>query len=291
MTVHIVCQRPDVMRILQQMAHCLVTDLGWTIGPYPSEEATVNYFFNYADGWWRFSPWTKTPVAAYFTHYESVGHKAALWDECAANVALRVCNNEEAARRLRPTGMTARVMPVIELDRYVPSTGERPASPLPIIGLSGWANNGPRKGAALVEALLGMGWRDRVEWKASGAGWPVHTVSYPLGELPGFYQSLDYLLCSSTEDAGPAGPIEALACGIPVIVPDTVGLCAELPECAGVYHYQRGDVADMSRALEMAMDDPRPRPAMALRALVERYTRANWVEGHRVAFEMLWGVS
>ncbi len=100
MIVHIVCQRPDVMRILQSMAHCLVTDLGWTIGPYPSGEATVNYFFNYADGWWRFSPWTKTPVAAYFTHYESVGHKAALWDECAETGDEDLVVGGEAARRL-----------------------------------------------------------------------------------------------------------------------------------------------------------------------------------------------
>jgi hypothetical protein len=289
MRVHIVCQRPLVMRILQQMADYLVRDLGWSISPYPDPDATVNYFFNYADGWWRFNDWAKTPIAAYFTHYESDSHKAALWDSCAGAVALRVCNNEEAARRLRATGLTARVMPVIELERYTPATEARPASALPVVGLSGWANNGPRKGAHLVAELLDMGWRDRAEWKASGAGWPVPTVSYPLRDLPAFYQSLDYLLCSSLEDAGPAGPVEALACGVPVIVPDTVGLCAELPECAGVYHYARGDVADMSRALERAMDDPRPRGTWNLHGLAARYSRANWSEGHRIVFEMLWG--
>ena len=74
-----------------------------------------------------------------------------------------------------------------------------------------------------------------------------------------------------------------------MVVPDTVGLCAELPECAGVYHYQRGDVADMSRALEQAMDDPRPRGLWNLHELVAKYNRDNWVEGHRIVFEMLWG--
>lgn len=288
MKVHVVCMRPDVMRILQTMAHHLVRALGWSIGPYPDADATVNYFFNYADGWVRYAGYDKTPIAAYFTHYESDGAKAAIWDHCAAHVALRVCNNEEAAQRLRPTGLTARVMPVIELEHFTPDGG-RDQRGYPVIGLSGWANNGPRKGAHLASALLDMGWRDRAEWRASGAAWPVPTKSYSWAELPEFYRSLDYLLCTSTEDAGPAGPVEALACGVPVVVPDSVGLCAELPECAGVYHYKRGDVGDMSRALEMAMDDPRPRPQAELRALVENYTRSNWVEGHRIVFEMLWG--
>lgn len=289
MTVHIVCQRPLVMRILQQMADHLVRGLGWSISPYPDETATVNYFFNYADGWWRFNDWAKTPIAAYFTHYEADGHKADLWHDCAGKVTLRVCNNEEAARLLRPTGLTARVMPVIELEHYTPSDAAPEPHSYPIVGLSGWADNGPRKGAHLVAELLTMGWADRCEWRASGNGWPVPTRNYTWREMPGFYRGLDYLLCSSLEDAGPAGPVEALACGIPVIIPRGVGLCDELPECAGVYHYERGSVADMSRALEQAMDDPRPRGTWNLHELVAKYNKDNWVEGHRIVFEMLWG--
>lgn len=288
MRVHLVCQRPLVMRVLQQMADCLVRDLGWSISPYPDEAATVNYFFNYADGWWRFNDWAATPLAAYFTHYESDGRKAEFWNDCASRVVLRVCNNEQAARLLRPTGLTARVMPVID-SQFSPAHDDHDKRDVPVIGLNGWAEKAPRKGAELVRELLEMGWRDRATWRASGSGWPVDTVSYQWRDLPKFYHSLDYFLCSSLEDAGPAGPCEALACGIPVIIPSGVGLCDELPECAGVYHYQRGDVADMSRALEQAMDDPRPRGLWNLHELVSRYSRANWVEGHRVIFEMLWG--
>lgn len=290
MAVHIVCQRPGVMRILQQMAAYLSQDLGWSIGTTPDATASVNYLFNYADGWVRFAGYDKTPVAAYFTHYETGGHKEALWHDCAARVALRVCNNEEAARLLRPTGATFRAMPIVELEHFTPAHDARQHHEMPVVGLNGWAEGKTRKGAHLVSELLAMGWAARAEWRASGSGWPVETRNYDWRDLPEFYRGLDYLLCPSLEDAGPAAPCEALACGIPVIVPTGVGLCDELPECAGVYHYARGDVADMSRALECAMDDWRPRNAADLRAMVSRYTRANWVEGHRAVFGTLWGV-
>lgn len=289
-TVHIVCQRPEAARILPREARYLAADNGWTMGPKPDDGASVNYFFNYADGWIRYRGYNKTPLAGYYTHYEPGTHKAGLWDESASVVALRTCNNEEAARMLRPTGETVKVAPVIEREQFTPGKGKpeaRRTGRRPVVGLTGWAATQPRKGAHLVKELLRLGWDRLAEWRASGTGWPVPTTLYRWEDLPEFYRGLDYLLCTSLQDAGPAGPVEALCCGVPVIIPSGVGLCDELPEGPGVYHYDRGDVAEMSRALHRALEDPRPREAQALRRLTEGYTRERWSADHREAFRRM----
>ncbi len=292
MTVHIVCQRPEAPRILPKLARYLADDLGWTISPRPDDGATVNYLFNYGDGWLRYRWYDKTPLAAFYTHYEPGTGKAQLWDESATFVALRICNNEEAARLVRPTGETVRVTAPIEREHFTPgrraALERRGPRKRPVIGVNGWCDGKTaRKGEHLLAELLGLGWNRLATWRASGRGWPVETKTYTWNEMPDFYRGLDYLLCTSLYDAGPAGPLEALCCGIPVIVPSGVGLCDELPEGPGVYHYARGDVAEMSRALHRAMEDPRPRAPEALRRLTEGYTRERWSADHREAFRRM----
>lgn len=292
MTVHIVCQRPEAERILPRQARYLAEDLGWTVSERPDDGASVNYLFNYADGWLRFRWYERTPLAAYYTHYEPGTAKAQLWDQSATFVELRTCNNEEAARMVRPTGETAKVAAPIDrehftLGRNVGRDAQRTRGK-PVVGLNGWCDGKTqRKGAHLVNELLALGWDRLATWRACGKGWPVPTRWYAWEALPDFYRGLDYLLCTSLYDAGPAGPLEALCCGIPVIVPSGVGLCDELPEGPGVYHYDRGDVAGMSRALHRAMEDPRPRDPEVLRRLTVGYTREQWSRDHHEAFRRM----
>jgi len=75
-------------------------------------------------------------------------------------------------------------------------------------------------------------------------------------------------------EGGPVPPLEALACGIPIVIPEGVGAMNELPAMEGVYHYLRGDYEDMLGAIEEALEypgDPRE-----LRAVVEAYSVGRW---------------
>jgi len=84
--------------------------------------------------------------------------------------------------------------------------------------------------------------------------------------------------------------LEALACGVKVVIPD-VGILSEIPEVDGLYRYERGDVAAMAEAVERAVfSDPVDR--QALRNAVAAYSVENWCADHRRAFEdLLYGVS
>lgn len=286
MTVHIVCLRIDADRILPRMARYLRDNLGWSANGVPDPNATVNYFMGYGDGYHFYPRWHKTPTAALFTHREADGSgKAALWDAAAREVALRVVIAKQQEAMLAPYGAVARVGAPIELDHFT----IHPHGPheRPVVGVSGWVTSSARqtgrKGDALIAQLAASDLGKRLDLRAAGVGWPVQTTGYGWPAMPTFYQSLDVYICPSLNEGGPAGPLEALACGIPVVIPVGVGLMDELPTMPGIHHYPRGDFESLCMALEAALRTPYA-PA-DLRAAVSQWSVAAWCEAHRAAFE------
>jgi glycosyltransferase involved in cell wall biosynthesis len=82
----------------------------------------------------------------------------------------------------------------------------------------GWSGN-----ASLVEkqwhvaarvgrAVDEMGGR----FVACGRGLPLWPC-LPLQEMPGWFRGLSAYICTSSEDGGPNGPLEAAACGVPTV--------------------------------------------------------------------------
>lgn len=107
----------------------------------------------------------------------------------------------------------------IPTDIYTPSLLDRlELNGGPKLFTVGWSGNAElackqwpvaeRVGRAVVE----MGGR----FEARGRGlrdWPC----LPLQEMPRWFRGLSCYICTSIEDAGPSGPLEAAACGVPTV--------------------------------------------------------------------------
>jgi len=162
---------------------------------------------------------------------------------------------------------------------------EKKTNPRPLIGVSGFVDRHTgRKGERMVAQLAGdLG--KRAEIVASGEGWPARAVNRSLDGLPAFFNSLDLFLCSSLIEGIPMPPLEALACGIPVVIPQGVGMLDELPEMPGIYRYPKGDYEAMQAAIMLGLEQAKAVNREALRLAVADYSPTNWVESHVKGFE------
>ncbi len=287
--VHIVCQNYGEDRIIPRMARSLHDALGWTVSAAPDPAADVTYLSGYFEAP-RFDRWPGQ-IAAYFTHREEEppnNSKAKLFDRIAGRVQLRVATCRLYAEPLAAYGPTVQAAAPLERNRFVlpPSRG---SAGRPVVGLSGYTYANRRKGEDLVCGLLESKVGKRVDWRASGRGWPVPTKRYGWAEMPSFYQSLDVLVCPSRVEGIPMPPLEALACGVRLVIPRGVGLLDELPEMPGIYRYTRGDLASLLLALEAAAFPAERVDGEALRAATVPYSVAHWCEDHARAFAEAFG--
>jgi len=229
--------------------------------------------------------WPSVPVAAYFTHREEEpphNPKAALFDSVARRVQLRIATAARYARYLRRFGTTVQIDAPVERDRFV--IAKRGRSRRPVCGFSGYTYRNKRKGEDLVRGIVASPIGRRVEWRASGRGWPVPTRRYPWKAMPSFYQSLDVLVVTSRVEGVPMPPLEAMSCGASVVAPRGVGLLDELPDVQGLYRYKRGDLGSLLKALERAVAERGDVDREGLRAATEPYSVEAWCEQHREAF-------
>lgn len=297
--VHVVCQNPNDERIVPRMARYLRDGLGWSLGAGASP-CDVLYLSGYFEAP-RMKPWPDVPVAAYFTHREEepAGNaKARLFDSVGERVQLRVATAGMYADMLRGYGPTVQVRPPLERERFNltpghltpgPSPSKERGGRKPVVGFSGYTYANKRKGEDLVKGLLDAPIAMRVEWRASGRGWPVTTKRYTWEEMPAFYQSLDVLVVPSRVEGVPMPPLEALACGVRVVAPRGVGLLDELPETPGIHRYERGDLASLLVALEEAAFPDEPADREALREATAPYSVEAWCEDHAKAMEEWFG--
>lgn len=290
--VQIVCRNHNDDRIIPRMARALHERLGWTLNAQfdPSKECDVVYLSAYFEAQ-RLRPWpTDAAVAAYFTHREEEppnNAKAREYDRVAQQVDLRIATCRLYADGLGKVGPTAQVAAPVERDRFTIPKGQRRGRL--VAGFSGYTYANHRKGEDLVQGLLASTPGRRVEWRASGRGWPVPTRQYKWREMASFYQALDVLVCPSRVEGVPMPPLEALACGVSVVVPRGVGLLDELPDVLGIHRYRRGDAASLVAALDAAIQARGSVDRAALRAVTEPYSVEAWCADHEQAFSDLIG--
>lgn len=285
--VNVVCRNYKDDRVLPRFARYLRDNLGWTLTPAPEKSADIYYLIGYFEAQ-LLRTWPDRPVIAYFTHREEDppgNGKAKLFDNVAKKATLRVAMCRLYAEYLGKFGPTVQPPLPVELARF--TIAKRSRGKRPIVGLSGYTYVNRRKGEDLVRGILASKIGQKIEWRASGRGWPVPTKRYSWADMPAFYQGLDILVCPSRVEGGPMPVLEALACGVSVVVPVGVGILDELPDLPGIYRYKRGDLPTMVKALEAAARPPVPVDRAALREAVSKYNVEAFVEANEKAVDGL----
>jgi len=281
MRIHIVTRDHTSNQILARLGGLLSQHAAFTVGERPDPGADLNYYFPYLE----YDPtFTATKTAAWFTHRDDErASKVTQWHDVARVVDFRLTCVPQYATELEQYGSTVMVTP--PLDRGLFAPGRRTDHEKRVIGTSGMVYPGGRKGEALLARLA----RDlpEVEFKASGQGWPVATRRYEWDAMPDFYRSLDVYVCTSTIEGIGYGPLEAMACGVPVVLPRGVGVFDGLPDLENLHRYQAGDYASLRKAIDTAisrLDEYGYNPT-SLRGATARFTTEAWQETHVTAFE------
>lgn len=286
LAVNVVCRNLNDDRILPRFARYLRDGQGWTLTAAPKPGAAVVYLMGYFESQ-VCRAWPQVPVATLFTHREEEppgNDKAKLYDQVAKRVDLRVAMCRLYAKPLSRYGPTIQPPLPVERDRFVVPGKGRGNRAGAVAGFSGYTYTNKRKGEDLVRAVVGSKAAKGLEWQASGRGWPVPTRRYSWRDMPAFYQGLDILVCTSRVEGGPMPPLEALSCGVSVVVPRGVGILDELPDTMGIHRYKRGDAADLVRALGEAKAARGDVDRGALRAVTEGMTVEAWCRAHEEAF-------
>ena len=280
MKIHIICRTRDNSGILARLAHTLARETEWTLGDGPDMSADLNLWQIYIEYAEMFTDWHFTPVAAWFSHLESDNEfKSMWWDRAASHLDIRLTSAPMYAEMLAEYGPTALVTPPV--DREMFRIRSKQARETPVIGVAGYVHPGGRKGENLVHRLATGELSRRIEVVGSGSGWPVPCKTRDFADVPEFFQSLDVYLCSSTVEGIPMPPLEALACGVKLVIPRGVGLLDTLPDVPGIARYEAGDYHDMVRAVAEVLDtEAHPDE---LRAVTETFTAEAWAQTHRDA--------
>lgn len=289
LVVNVVCGNLNEDRVIPRFARYLRDNLGWSLTAKPDLSADVIYLSGYfEEGFIR--SWPAKPTAAYMTHREVVppnSLKIQQFDRVAARVDLRIVTAAMYADVVSDYGPTAQIVPPVERDKFriAPARG----GARPRIGLSGFVYANKRKGEDMARAIVAA--TPKYEWIAAGRGWPVRTHLYPWSQLEQFYQSLDVLVVTARVEGVPMPPLEALACGVSVVMPIGVGLLDELVTPPGIYRYTAGDSMDCLAALNRAVAERGSIDREALRGVTYPYTIGAWCEQHRQAFEEVFACS
>lgn len=288
MRVNVVCRNPRDDRVLPRFARYLAENNGWTLTASPDLTTEVIYLMGYFEVQ-TYSKWpvSAPPVVCYFTHREEEpqknNEKAKLYDQVAGQVALRVAMCKLYAGPLSKYGPTVQPPLPLERERFI--LAETQKHRRPVVGFSGYTYKNHRKGEDLVNGVIKSPIGNRVDWVASGRGWPVSIPAqrYSWADMPKFYQGLDILVCPSHVEGGPMPVLEALACGVRVVIPRGVGILDELKDAPGIHRYKRGDLPGMIAALESAISQPFDRDA--LRAVTAPYTVKAFCDANAQAIE------
>lgn len=289
LAVNVLCRNLNDDRVIPRFSRYLRDCLGWTLTARPDPAAEAYYLSGYFEWPVMKREMKDRPTGAYFTHREEQppgNAKAALFDSVAGLVDLRIATAEQYAAGLRGYGPTALVAPPVERHRFTIPPARRGGG-IVVAGFSGYTYRNGRKGEGLARALISAPAGQRLEWRASGRGWPVPTKKYSWAEMPAFYQGLDILVVTATVEGVPMPPLEALSCGVSVVIPRGVGLLDSLPDMPGIYRYERGNARSAAAALAAATAERTGVRPEALRAATEPFSVYGWAREHRTAFERL----
>jgi hypothetical protein len=277
--IHIICPETNTTSILRRLAQPLIEGTGWTLGMTGDADADLNYGFPYLAQ-------VPKPFAGWFTHREdTIPAKVTLWEERAQHAVLRVTSATRYVAELESHGLTVCIRPPLDRAKFSPVAAHTRRTRR-IAGVAGYIYSGGRKGEDLLAAALRTEQGKAFDWQAIGRGWPVPTEHISYDHLEEFYQGLDLLVCTSIIEGVPYPPLEALACGVPIVIPRGVGLLDDLPDVRGIIRYDADDTDDLVRALGEAQALKRPDRA-ALRDATEPFTLEGWVQGHQEMFAAL----
>lgn len=289
MRVNVLCRNPNDDRVIPRFSRYLAEVNGWTLTARPEPGMDAYYLSGYFEyPVMRSGLPDDRPLAAYFTHREEVpanGSKARQFDDVARRVDLRIVTAGQYGSLLRHAGPTVQINPPVERHRF--TIPDRRVNSKLVAGFSGYTYGNGRKGEDLAHAVVESPVGRMVSWQASGRGWPVPTKRYAWADMPAFYQSLDVLVITALVEGVPMPPLEALACGVSVVIPRGVGLLDDLESMTGIHRYERGNRKDLLRAFDEALRRREDADREALRAVTESYTIENWCAQHRTVFEEL----
>jgi hypothetical protein len=280
MKVHIVRRAGLEDSLLTRLAHQLAKGTGWSLSASPDPQADLNYFILYINYAERYTDWGKTPVAAYFSHYETgTPYKEFWWDLARERVQYPVITAEQYREGLS-SRRVIRVCPPLDSEHFTIGNSKHDGLR---VGVAGFVDRSGRKGPELVARLAGSDLGRQIDLVASGEGWPISTKNREYEVLPAYYNSLDVFLCTSRIEGIPLPPLEALACGVPVVIPIGVGMLDELPRMPGIYRFPAGDYERMELAIKAAIETETDREA--LRGAVAEYSLAQWCDDHKKGFK------
>ena len=268
--VHLV-GNPDKDNVVIRLMVALAQKTGWSMGRNPDPSADINYFWlyvTYAQGMDKL-PKLKGKTATMFSHYEdNRPEKQDWWHKAAESVDIRLTWSPKYVPMLERYGETHLVMPSIEAQFMEDN-------PCKVIGISGYVHPGGRKGEHLWTKLYEDSKKRNWWLKASGKGWVANNLTeYTWEQMPDFYKSLDVYVCTSFIEGIPLPPLEALACGVPVVVPRGVGIMDYL-EDTHVYRYDKGDYDSLFEAIQTALFPSRT---------VSQFSAWNAAESYKIAF-------
>lgn len=276
MDVHIVIN-PNKPNVLSRLFVPLADGCGWTISKSPRLNADLNYFHLYIQvGQSPNVVKQLKKTAAYFSHYEvQRKDKMDWWNIAASKVDIRTTVAAQYVDMLKKTGETHLIYPPPIDDIF------RVPKRKPRIGVSGFVHPSGRKGEHLVKRLFDE-MKDEWDIVATGQGWPIQDVRLrEYKDLPAFYQSLDVFLCTSITEGIPMPPLEALASGVPIVVPRGVGVFDKLQGYdSQVMRYKSGDYDDMLNKLSIMTRQYRTQN------IVHNFTQEAWCKAHKEAFGM-----
>ena len=198
----------------------------------------VNYFINYA-----LHAKMEGVLVGHFTHMEFEGHARTVFGDTARIFDYATCTSKVTRDILLKLGVPKERIFII---RY--GCDER-MHRRPVFGVVGRVYGTGRKGEYLVQKMVNSGY----DVKAWGKGWPVLEGDQwsQWENLPGFYDSIDYLVVPSINEGGPVPVIDAIAAGVPVIAPNC-GWCWEFP----VLQYDLGSWESLESILEKLSNPP-----------------------------------
>lgn len=284
MKIHVVCGDTESGSILARLAALFKEHPAFTVSSAIDPGADINYFFPYLE---YEDQVVKTKTAAWFTHRDDGREfKIDRWYTTSEAVDLRLTSAKLYAKLLQQDGQTAVVTPPLDRNHFVP-VPKQTARSRRLVGTSGFVYTGGRKGETLLAQL--MIHQISADFVASGKGWPCRTAYHEWQNMPAFYQNLDVYVCTSEIEGIGYGPLEAMACGIPVVVPRGVGIFDELPDLENLHRYQAGNLASLSAAVDVAFSrlDENALNVESLRSATARFTAEAWIDTHLRAFEAL----
>jgi len=275
-TVNVVTVDYQTEIILSRLVRPLVDELGWSHSKKPVPGVDVTYYFPYLTLGLGPDPGR---TMAFFTHRD-VGRpeKVEAWDHADARVDMRTVCSRLYWRQLGSPKII--VTPDIQLEKFVPGDGHRHA----VVGTDGFTYPAGRKGEALFGRLMRHPVMHNVDFEAAGRGWPCECRLWPWDRLHEFFQRLSVYVSTSTIEGTGHGPMQALACGVPTVIPMGVGVFDEL-EGMGIHRYEAGNLDQLVLAVEDAMMDSTP--PEDIRECVTKYTHAAWLRTNEAAVVQL----